>query len=80
MVPHDANIHRWVFTFHRKSMATSWGLTIGKFFLLERSAFIGLMSAMITFLALYGQFAESDSPKNGTSSIDIEALMQQARG
>uniref|UniRef100_A0A914X2T6 BTB domain-containing protein n=1 Tax=Plectus sambesii TaxID=2011161 RepID=A0A914X2T6_9BILA len=53
ILPHNPNIFIWVETFHRKISDVSWGLTLGKFFLMERTAFMGLISAMITFLALY---------------------------
>uniref|UniRef100_A0A914V2B3 Uncharacterized protein n=2 Tax=Plectus sambesii TaxID=2011161 RepID=A0A914V2B3_9BILA len=79
ILPHNGNIFRWVDTFHRKSADTGWGLTIGKFFLLERTAFIGLMSAVVTFLALYGQFAESNPPINGTAIVDVQAFMLESR-
>uniref|UniRef100_A0A914VJA1 Uncharacterized protein n=1 Tax=Plectus sambesii TaxID=2011161 RepID=A0A914VJA1_9BILA len=79
ILPHNPNIFIWVETFHRKISDVSWGLTLGKFFLMERTAFVGLISAMITFLALYGQFAQTAIPPTNATSVDTEQLMEHWR-
>uniref|UniRef100_A0A914X271 Uncharacterized protein n=1 Tax=Plectus sambesii TaxID=2011161 RepID=A0A914X271_9BILA len=60
--------HYWLDAFHRKIADNSWGLTIGKLLLLERTACLGIISAIITFVAFYAQFSESASVQkyNGT--------------
>uniref|UniRef100_A0A914XP44 Uncharacterized protein n=1 Tax=Plectus sambesii TaxID=2011161 RepID=A0A914XP44_9BILA len=73
ILPHNQTIFIWISTFQRKVSDTSWGLTFGTFFLMERTAFIGLISAMITFLALYSQFADSAPPSN---SMSLEGLVR----
>uniref|UniRef100_A0A914XI23 Uncharacterized protein n=1 Tax=Plectus sambesii TaxID=2011161 RepID=A0A914XI23_9BILA len=61
IIPDDNSVRFLLDSFHRKIADNSWGLTLGRFLIFERTACLGIASAMITFVAFYAQFSESSS-------------------
>uniref|UniRef100_A0A914X1B0 Uncharacterized protein n=1 Tax=Plectus sambesii TaxID=2011161 RepID=A0A914X1B0_9BILA len=69
ILPTNHGVSIWLDAFHRKITDNSWGLTLGKFMLLERTACLALVGAMVTFVTFYAQFNESAQNRTNSTSI-----------
>uniref|UniRef100_A0A914X5W7 Uncharacterized protein n=1 Tax=Plectus sambesii TaxID=2011161 RepID=A0A914X5W7_9BILA len=73
-VPESFEVYVLMGKFDRKASDSGWGFTMGRMFLLEKRKFVALFGAMLTFIALWSQFAQHENgcqSSNSTTSVNL---------
>uniref|UniRef100_A0A914VBU4 Uncharacterized protein n=1 Tax=Plectus sambesii TaxID=2011161 RepID=A0A914VBU4_9BILA len=75
--PVSETVYQWLDFFQRRTIDNNWGVTLGKFFILERTALISIIGTMTTIVAFYAQFNSIDPSKAKFTGFDFKEMLKK---